>query len=75
MSVNFLSCQSFETYNNFYWFVSDSVYCGGCHLDLTVYHVLDLTVYRVLDLSQPFRVTLVQVDAEVILCGRSALVV
>jgi hypothetical protein len=41
MSVNFLSCQSLETYNNFYWFVSNSVYCGGCHLDLAVYNVLD----------------------------------
>lgn len=67
MFVNFLSYQSFETYNNFYWFISDCIYCGGCHLYLTAYHVLDL--------SQPFRVTLVQVDAEVISCGRSALVV
>jgi hypothetical protein len=66
VSANLLPCQSFETYNNFYWFVSDSVYCGDCHLDLTAFHVLGL--------SQQFRVTLVQVDAEVMVCGRSALV-
>jgi len=59
MSVDFLACQSFETYSNFYWFVSDSVYCGGCHLDLTACHVLDL--------FQQFRVTLVQVDDDVML--------